>query len=70
MWKFGYVAVSIMFFVTGCIGDLQVRSPIPRTTIRTGADSYIEVVPMEAHIEWATVWPFPYPYGNSGRGRR
>lgn len=62
------VMVSIALFVTGCIGEFVVRSPIPRTTIRTGVNSYIEITPVQAHIEWATVYPFSYPH-SSGKGR-
>ncbi len=70
MRKIVFGVLVIALFITGCIGELHLTSPVPRTMIRTGANSYLEVVPKEAHIEWATEWPFSYPYGNKSKGRR
>ena len=63
-------AISITLVASGCVGgELYIRSPIPNIVISTGA-SYIEVRPMEGYLQWDTIWPLPYPYGNSGRERR
>ncbi len=61
-----FIIVFVAFSLAGCIGQLQVTSPVPRTTIRTGADSYIVIAPKSARIEWATMWPFSFPYNNRG----
>lgn len=62
------VLVVALFLLTGCIGKAHFTSPVPRTVIRGADGSYILIAPKRAHIEWATTWPFSYPYGNQNKG--
>lgn len=56
--------IVFVLLTAGCIGSGCVTSPVPRTAIRTGPNSYLVVEPQKGCAAWTTDWPFSYPYGN------